>query len=139
LGRGSFLAVAISLLLAGCGSGEGVANGAEVTAYVVTPLCAEAEKELVKHGGQAGDLHVRAICLPNSEGLHKLNLTQIGANARQATEDSSAIAYIGEPTKAASRFSKPILEAAGITQLSGMSGARAMRKLLADPSAYSRF
>jgi hypothetical protein len=57
-------------------------------------------------------------------------LTQIGANARQATQDSSAIAYIGEPTHAASRFSEPILEAADILQLAGISGKRAMKNLL---------
>jgi hypothetical protein len=54
----------------------------------------------------------------------------IGKNARRATEDSSAIAYIGERTKAASRFSEPILEAAGIRQFSDMSGAQAIRELL---------
>jgi ABC-type branched-subunit amino acid transport system substrate-binding protein len=82
---------------------------------------------------------VRVSCLPSAEGARGLDLAQIGANARRATQDSAAIAYIGEPTHAASRFSEPILEAAGITQLSGMSGAQAMRKLLADPSSYSRF
>jgi hypothetical protein len=68
--------------------------------------------------------------LPSAESSRKLNLARIGANARQATEDSSAIAYIGEPTRAASRFSEPILEAADILQLSEMSGGAAMRKLL---------
>ncbi len=38
--------------------------------------------------------------------------------------------YIGEPTRAASRFSEPILEEAGIVQLSQTSGAVAMAKLL---------
>jgi hypothetical protein len=132
-------AACISLMVVGCGGDEGVADGATVTAYVVAPLCAGAEEELAPDGGEAGDLRVRVSCLPRAESSRKLNLALIGTNARQATEDSSAIAYIGEPTHAASRFSEPILEAAGITQLSGMSGARAMRKLLTDPSAYSRF
>ena len=73
---------------------------------------------------------MRVSCLPSAESSDKLNLARIGTNARQATEDSSAIAYIGEPTNAASRFSEPILEAAGILQLAGISGQRAMRKLL---------
>ena len=101
-----------------------------MSVYVVAPLCAEAERELAKHGGQAGTLHVRAICLSSSESSRKLNLARIGANARQATEDASAIAYIGEPTHAASRFSKPILEAAGIPQLAQSSGAKAMAEVL---------
>jgi hypothetical protein len=81
---------------------------------------------------------VRVVCLPSAESSRKLDLAQIGANARRATEDSSSIAYIGEPTRAASRFSEPILEEAGIRQFSQMSGAEAMRKVLADDS-YKRF
>jgi hypothetical protein len=119
-----------ALLISGCGESEDVADGATVTAYVVAPLCAEAERELAKHGGEAGDFHVRAICLPSAESSRKLNLTQIGVNARQATEDSSAIAYIGEPTYAAFRFSHPILAAAEIPQLPQSSGAKAMAKVL---------
>jgi hypothetical protein len=68
--------------------------------------------------------------LPSAESSQKLNLAQIGANARRATEDAAAIGYIGEPTHAASRFSEPILEEAGIAQLPQISGAAAMKKLL---------
>jgi hypothetical protein len=124
------LAALALLAIAGCGDGEGAADGATVTAYVAASLCAEADRELAKHGGEAGDLHVRAVCLPSAESSRKLNLARIGVNARQATEDASAIAYIGEPTRAASRFSKPILEAADIPQLPQSSGAKAMAELL---------
>jgi len=68
--------------------------------------------------------------LPSAESSQKLDLAQIGANARRATEDASAVGYIGEPTRAASRFSEPILETAGIAQLSQTSGTAAMKKLL---------
>jgi branched-chain amino acid transport system substrate-binding protein len=118
------------LVASGCGGADGLADGAIVTTYVTAPLCAEAERELAKHGGRAGDVRVRAICLPSAESDGKLDLALIGANARRATEDSSTIGYIGEPTRAASRFSEPILESAGIPQLSEGSGAAAMRKLL---------
>lgn len=97
---------------------------------MAAPLCAEAERELAGAGGQAGDVRVRAVCLASAEGSEKLDLAQIGANARRATEDSTAIAYIGEPTKSASRFSEPILKEAGIAQLSETGGATAMSKLL---------
>lgn len=70
------------------------------------------------------------ICLPSAESKGKLDLAQIGANARRATEDAATIGYIGEPTRAASRFSEPILETAGIAQLSQTSGTAAMKKLL---------
>ncbi len=94
------------------------------------PLCAEAKRELARDGGQAGEVHVRAICLPSAESSRKLDLTTIGANARRATEDATTIGYIGEPTRAASRFSEPILETAGIAQLPDTSGASGMSKLL---------
>jgi len=118
------------LLVAGCGESEGVSSGATVSAYVAGPLCAGAKRELARHGGEAGDVHVRAICLPSAESAQKLDLAAIGANARRATEDSTAVGYIGEPTRAASRFSEPILETAGIAQLSQISGTAAMSKLL---------
>ena len=103
-----------------------------MSVYVVAPLCAEAERELARRGAEAANLRVRAICLPSDESSRKLDLAQIGANARRATEDSSSIAYIGERTKAASRFSEPILEAADIPQYAGISGVEAMEKLLMD-------
>jgi len=112
-----------------------------VRVYVTEPLCEGAEAELARRGGEAGDLRVRAVCLPSAESSQGLDLAQIGANARRATEDSSSIAYIGERTRAASRFSAPILEEAGIAQLSAITGAAAMRKLLraagntGDPSS----
>lgn len=118
------------IMLAGCGAGSGVEDDAIVSVYVAAPLCAGAEQELARHGVEAGDLRVRVSCLPSAESSQKLDLAQIGANARRATEDSSSIAYIGERTRAASRFSAPILEEAGIAQLSAISGAAGMRKLL---------
>lgn len=126
----ALIAMCVLPLVAGCGESEGIAEGATVTAYVVAPLCGGAERELARDGAEAGGVRVRISCLPSPESSRKLNLAQIGANARQATEDSSAIAYIGEPTRAASRFSEPILEAANIPQLSQSSGAKAMAEVL---------
>jgi len=73
---------------------------------------------------------LRVVCLPSAESSRKLDLSQIGANARRATEDSSSIAYIGERARAASRFSAPILNAAEIQQYAGISGSVAMNELL---------
>jgi len=135
----SLLLGALGLLVgAGCGEGGGAARGATVHVYVAAPLCPGAERELAKKGGGAGGLRVRAICLPDVEAdgesrggrVGKLKLSLIGANARRATEDSSAVGYVGEPTAAATRFSAPILEAADIPQLSQTPGAAAMAELL---------
>lgn len=118
------------LLVTGCGESEGVAEGATVSVYVAGSLCAEAKEELARAGGRAGDVRVRAVCLPSAESSEGLDLATIGANARRAAEDANTIGYIGEPTRAASRFSRPILESAGIAQLTQSSGAAAVKKLL---------
>jgi hypothetical protein len=101
-----------------------------VSIYVAAPLCAGAERELARSEGEAGDVRVRTVCLPNAESSKKLDLARIGANARRATEDATTVGYIGEPTRAATRFSEPILDAAGIAQLTETSGTAAMRQLL---------
>ncbi len=73
---------------------------------------------------------MRVVCLPSAESSRKLDLALVGANARRATEDATTIGYIGEPTRSATRFSEPIIDAAGIAQLTESSGASAMRQLL---------
>lgn len=98
--------------------------------YAEVPLCAEAKQELARQGNKTGHLRVRAICLPSPHTGGELSLATVGANARRAVEDSTAVGYIGEPNPVAARFSRPILEAAGIAQLSGRSGRAAMAKLL---------
>jgi hypothetical protein len=68
--------------------------------------------------------------LPTAGEDGKLDLAQIGANARRATENSSSIAYLAAPNPAANRFSGPILEEADIPQLTNPSGATAISRLL---------
>lgn len=126
----ALLATCALLAVAGCGESTGVSEGAKVSVYVAAPLCAEAERELARDGGEAGDVRISAVCLPSAESNGKLDLAGIGANARRATEDATTIGYIGEPTRSATRFSEPILDVAGIAQLTEISGAAAMRKLL---------
>ncbi len=125
---------ALSLLLAaalvaGCGEGEGVSSGATVTVYVSSPLCAEAREELGRSGGRAGSFRVRALCLDDT-GRGPRALAVVGANARRATEDSTTVGYLGELDPAQTRFSHPILDAAGIAQVSGLPGERAMAIML---------
>jgi hypothetical protein len=73
---------------------------------------------------------VRAVCLDDTGGARRWGLAAVGANARRATEDSTAVAYIGELDRTATRFSRSIVEAAGIAQLSGLSGRAAMADVL---------
>ncbi len=128
--------------LAGCGGDEGVATGATVRVYVGAGLCSGAERALAAAGAEAGDLRVRAVCLLPVDGAalggeflgeprpdHGINLATVGSNARQATQDSSTVAYL-EPPGAANRFAEPILEEAGIAFVTASSGGKAMRRVL---------
>lgn len=124
------LLIGLAGLLAGCGEAEGVAEGATVTAYVEAPLCAEAQRELERSGGRAGDLKLRAVCLSDPRKARKLDLATVGANARQATQDSTAVAYLEVPEPRVSRFTHPILEKAEIPWVGEHSGAMAMSRLL---------
>jgi hypothetical protein len=127
--KAAITAVAVLLLaVAGCGD-EGVAEGAVVTVYVSAPLCAEAEQGLAR-SGQPDSVRVQVVCLADAEGRGQLDLAKIGGNARRATQDSTTVAYIGEPTPAASRFSETVLDTADIAQLSELSGSAAMSRVL---------
>lgn len=126
------VSAAIACLLvaaSGCGGAEGVASGATVNVYVVPPLCAEAESELERQKGRAGDLRVQAVCLPSGKRRGKLELATVGANARRATEDSTSVAYLEAPGRG-NRFSEPILESAEIPSIHDSSGRAAMARLL---------
>lgn len=126
--------VALALLALGVGasgcSGEGVSEGATVHAYVGAPLCSGAQAALASHGSGADDVRLRVICLAPAEQGDRLDLATVGANARRATEDSSAIAFVESPGPA-NRFSRTILEEAGIGWTTAASGAAATRRLLA--------
>ena len=73
---------------------------------------------------------MQAACLPSARSHAKLNLATLGANARRATEDSTAVAYLEASDPAAARFTHPILETAEVPWISGSSGNAAMARLL---------
>jgi hypothetical protein len=130
--------VLLIALASGCGE-EGAAGGATVTVYVSAPmqgaeatvgrrLCDEARGQAVQgRGGE--ELRLRVVCLDASEGGRAWTLAQVGANARRATEDSTAVAYVGEPDPEARLQSRPIVDAAEIAELAGMTGREAVAKV----------
>lgn len=128
MGRAIPLAFAL-LAIAGCGSGEGVEDGATATIYVAAGACHQAQRALETQEAAVDSVRLRVRCLPSVEKRGRFDLAQIGANARQATEDSTTIAYIGELEPRAVQFSETILEEAGVAQLPETSGAAAMAKL----------
>lgn len=135
------LALLLGLTIAACGATGGVSSGATVSVYLSAPmagpegkrgraLCAEATRTLTRAGGKAGDLRVQLSCLDASGPAGPWTLATVGANARRAVEDTTTVAYIGEPDPRARRQSGPILEGAGISSLSASSGASAMEDIL---------
>jgi hypothetical protein len=62
-------------------------------------------------------------------GGRRLDLAVVGANARRATQDSTAIAYLQVDDPEANRFAEPILEAAGIGWITAEARGPALRQL----------
>lgn len=125
----------------GCGEG-GAAEGARVTVYVSAPLrgadaaagkrlCGGARAEAAKAGAGVGDLKLEVVCLDAAGRAGTWTLAQVGTNARRATEDSSAVAYVGEPDPRARKQSRPIVDAAEIAEIGGLSGEEAMKAVIA--------
>lgn len=134
------LVALFALVAAGCGEG-GAEEGARLNVYVSAPLsgaeakvgrtiCGEA-RQGARRAGEPGGFELRVVCLDVAEPEGRWTLARVGANARRATEDSTAVAYLGEPKPAARRQSLPIVEAAGIAELSELSGKEAVAKVAA--------
>ncbi|HEX6455441.1 MAG TPA: hypothetical protein VF009_02855 [Solirubrobacterales bacterium] len=115
-------------LVVGCGEGE-VASGARVSVYAAAPLCGEARAALREAGGKADDLAVRLVCPLPIQKKGGADLAVAGADARRATEDSSAVAFLEAPS-AAAEFTRSIVESADLAWVKAGSGATAMRRVL---------
>ena len=134
--RGTFssaaaLLLASAALLAGCG--PQAAGDPQLHVYLSTPMDGPraadgqdiadgAELALADAGGRAGGTAVTLETLDDA-GVRGWDPARTAANARTASEDSSASAYIGELDSGASRTSIPITNEAGILQVSPGSGA----------------
>jgi hypothetical protein len=129
---------AVSVGAFGCGEG-GAEEGAQLSVYASAPLrgseadagrrfCAEA-RGAGRRAGRPGGFELRVVCLDASGPNGRWTLAQVGANARRATEDSATVAYLGEPERTARRQSQPIIEAAGIAALGGLSGRAALAEV----------
>ena len=123
-------AAALALVAGGCGE-EGAEEGAVLTVYVSAPgqrLCGEARAE-ARGVRTAGDHTLRVVCL--DAGSAGGTLAKVGSNARRATEDSTAVAYVGEPDRETRKQSQPILDTAEIAQLGEFDGREAIETVIA--------
>ena len=130
------LVAVIAVTLDGCGS-SGTKNaghrGATVDFYSSMPLSGTssatakaivngAKLALAQAHGRAGQFKVRYISLDDSTAHSGTwDPARSAANARQAAQDPKAVYYIGEFNSDASEVSMPILNRAGIPQVSPAS------------------
>jgi branched-chain amino acid transport system substrate-binding protein len=129
-------ALAVCLALAACGGG-GISSGSRATVYVSMPLRGSsaatgravvrgARMALAAAGSRVGKLRVRAVYLDDTAGSGSRaswSDAVVGANARRATEDTSAVAYIGDFDSGATRTSEAITNGAHLLQISPASTA----------------
>jgi hypothetical protein len=134
----------VALALVACGST--VQEDSELTVYASVPLrgpdaaagrrlAAGIERALERAGGEAGSVPIRLEVLddtasPERGGPPVWTQAQVAANAREAAEDSSSIAYIGEAESDATRVSAPITNEAGIAHI---APAPVAVELLSEP------
>jgi branched-chain amino acid transport system substrate-binding protein len=129
---------ALAALVAGCASGgSGIQPGERVDVYVSMPLHGPesangrdivdgARLALADARRKVGELAVRARYLDDTAGNGPdadWSPSVAAGNARRATQDSAAIAYIGEFDSGATRFSLPIANEAHLLQISPAASA----------------
>jgi branched-chain amino acid transport system substrate-binding protein len=130
--RLALAALLLATTVAGCGIAGSAKIDAPVTVYVSLPLTGPrgpdgrdaadgARLALEQAQGRAGSIQVRATYLDDAKG-QIWDPVAVGANARQAVQDSSAAAYIGELDSEPTRASVPITNDAGLVQVSPGAG-----------------
>jgi branched-chain amino acid transport system substrate-binding protein len=137
--RRCFAALLVLVLgVAGCEGNSGTGDevrGTTLSVYVSVPMYGPRAHEgramvdgaklaLAESGGEVGDLAVEAVYLDDSGGRDSgWSPVATADNARQAAEDVTAIAYIGDLDSGATRTSLPITNQAGMAQISPGSTA----------------
>jgi branched-chain amino acid transport system substrate-binding protein len=129
--------VALAFGVAACGSsdksstsGGGSTGSNNLTIYSSLPLQGDSRPQseavvngeklaLQEHGGKVGNYTIKYVSLDDSTAATgKWEPGATSSDARKAAQDKSTIAYLGEFNSGASAISIPILNEAGILQIS---------------------
>jgi branched-chain amino acid transport system substrate-binding protein len=129
----------LALVVAGCGgdddegsstSSSSSSGSKNLTVYSSLPLQGDNRAQstsvvngekmaLEEAGGKVGDYTIKYVSLDDSTAATgKWEPGAVSSNARKAAQDKSTIAYLGEFNSGASAISIPILNEAGILQIS---------------------
>lgn len=141
--------------IAGCGGEDparSAVTGSQVTVYSSMPLegpdrvpaldVVRGERmALAEAGGRAGDYRVRLVSLDAATPeADRWDPAQISENARRASDDESAVAYVGEFHTGSSAISVPLLNEAGILQVSPIDSAMALtQRTLSVPDSPDKY
>jgi branched-chain amino acid transport system substrate-binding protein len=148
--RLALAALLLALAVTGCGIAGAAKIDAPVTVYVSLPMTGPrgadgqdaadgARLALEDAQGKAGSIQVRAKFLDDAKG-RIWDPVAVGANARQAVQDSSAAAYIGELDSEPTRASVPITNDAGLVQVSpGAGGVDLTQPAAGYPDSPDRY
>lgn len=133
--------LALATSLGGCdpGAGNGGSGHSTLMVYVSVPLHGEGASrgEAIENGiklaiadaqGRAGSHRVEAVYLDNTRGK-RWDQAVSADNARRASQDVTAIAYIGDVDSGATRVSLPITNQAEVVQLSPAASAVDLTRL----------
>jgi branched-chain amino acid transport system substrate-binding protein len=148
------LCVAVAVGLAACGSSSksSKVSGKTLTIYSSLPQQASDRQQtldvidgekmaLSQAGNKVGNFTIKFVSLDDATAAAgKWDPGQVSTNARQAAQDPNTIAYIGEFNSGASAISIPILNQAGILQVSPANTAIALtRPNPADPGSPNKY
>ena len=149
--------LAVSLGVAACGDdkgggGGGTVSGDQLTIYSSLPLQGDSrpqsqsivngeQQALAQAGGKAGKFSIKYVSLDDSTAsAGKWEPGAVSTNARKAAQDPKTIAYLGEFNSGASAISIPILNQAGILQVSPSNTAIGLtRKQGADKGEPDKY
>jgi branched-chain amino acid transport system substrate-binding protein len=131
------LASVLVVLVTGCGDGKTASTriaSDTLTIYTGLPLRGERAAEgravlrgqklaLDEAGGRVADLSIGLIALDDTKtATGRWDPGQVAANARQAAENPTTIAYIGDLDSGATAVSLPITNEIGVLHVSPLSG-----------------
>lgn len=153
----SCLVTALAFGVAACGGdddggGGGTSTGSTtLTIYSSLPLQGDSRPQsesvingeklaLEEAGGKVGKFTIKYVSLDDSTAsAGKWEPGKTSANARKAAQDDSTIAYLGEFNSGATAISLPILNEAGILQVSPSNTAVDLTRPGAEPGAPDKY